>query len=68
MMGVGKRLTPRDVRRILEGILPPDLDKQTQLTVITALFERMNNVLYRQQGMAGRVVQGAQYPGDILKR
>jgi hypothetical protein len=47
--------TPGDVRRVLEKILAARemaaRDESAQLTVITALFERMNNVLYRQQGL-----------------
>src|SRR5438477_525869 len=44
--------TPGDVRQILENEGPEALDQPARLSVITALFVRMNNVLYRQQGLS----------------
>lgn len=43
--------TPGDVRRVVESIQGKPLEPQSQLTLITTLFERFNNVLYRQQGL-----------------
>jgi hypothetical protein len=43
--------TPGDVRRVVEALQDKPLEAPAQLTVITTLFERFNNVLYRQQGL-----------------